>query len=57
MSNDPTHAERQARYRAKQNARFASLEAEVKRLRAALGHLTGKRGRQSFPALPPSGMR
>ena len=31
VSNDPTHAERQARYRAKQNARFAELEAEVKR--------------------------
>ena len=31
VSNDPTHAERRARYRAKQNARFAELEAEVKR--------------------------
>jgi hypothetical protein len=34
MRNDPSHAERQARYRTKQNARFAELEAEVKRLRA-----------------------
>jgi hypothetical protein len=36
MRRDPTHAARQARYRARQAARFAELEAEVKRLRAKL---------------------
>jgi uncharacterized coiled-coil DUF342 family protein len=36
MTIDTTNAERQARHRAKQAARFTELEAEVKRLRAKL---------------------
>jgi hypothetical protein len=53
MSNDPSYAQRQARYRARQTARYAELEAEVKRLRAELASrdAAGKRARPEPP--PP----
>jgi hypothetical protein len=42
MKNDPTNAERQARYRARHRDHLAKLEAEVKRLRAEVARLRRK---------------
>jgi multidrug resistance efflux pump len=48
-----THAERQARYRARQSARVAELEAEVVRLRAELASRDAGGKPCPEPELPP----